>query len=98
MIFVIATIEISAGSIETYKAAARPCVEATRKESGCISYDLNQDLETPHKFVFVERWQDRASLGAHFETAHLKAFAEAIGPLITDKKVEIIHPEQVEMR
>lgn len=98
MIFVIATIEISTDAIETYKAAARPCVEATRRESGCLSYDLNQDLETPHKFVFVERWQDRASLGAHFETAHLAAFAKAVGPLITHKKVEIIHPEQIEMR
>jgi len=32
-------------------------IEPTRKESGCISYELLQNRDDPTDFTFVEEWE-----------------------------------------
>src|SRR4029077_19123605 len=54
-------------------------VEPTRKESGCISYELLQNRKDPTDFTFVEIWASDASLDSHAASEHLKA----IGPKLT---------------
>jgi quinol monooxygenase YgiN len=44
----------------------------TRKESGCINYDLHVAADNPAKFLFYENWTTRAHLDAHGETAHIQ--------------------------
>jgi quinol monooxygenase YgiN len=65
-------LNVKEGEENTLIKAARPCVAATRKEKGCISYELNQDLENPRHFVFYEKWRDVDSLAAHLKTEHVK--------------------------
>lgn len=96
MIYLIATLTIKPGSLPTILEAVRPCIDATRKEPGCISYDLHQNQTDENQLVFVERWTDRASLAAHFETPHLQAWREAGEPHFVDRKIEIIEPANVE--
>jgi quinol monooxygenase YgiN len=38
----------------------------SRTEPGCLAHHLHVDVEDPHRFVFVERWTDRAALDEHF--------------------------------
>lgn len=57
-------------------------VAPTRKESGCIQYDLHRCKEDPQKFMFYEIWANQATLDAHHQSAHLKAFREKIGDLL----------------
>jgi quinol monooxygenase YgiN len=57
---------------------AKECVTMTRKEKGCIAYDLHQDLEDPTKFVFFEKWKSPKDLEAHFEAAHTKMLLGAL--------------------
>lgn len=97
MIHLIATITIRPGSLETVVAAARPCLEATRAEAGCISYELFQSVEEPEKLVFVERWKDRAALTAHFHAPHLVAWREAGGPYILTRHIEVVTDGAVEI-
>jgi quinol monooxygenase YgiN len=40
--------------------------EATRREEGCIQYDLLEETNNPTDFTFVERWESREALDAHF--------------------------------
>ncbi|MCX7324038.1 MAG: putative quinol monooxygenase [Hyphomicrobiales bacterium] len=96
MIYLIATLRIKPGSLAAVTAAVTPCLEATRKEAGCISYDLHADVTDPEALVFVERWETREALTAHFGTPHLQAWREAGGPHIVSRKIEIIHPDRVE--
>jgi quinol monooxygenase YgiN len=98
MIHLIATLKIDPESLDEIARIVRPCIEETRKEAGCISYDLNQSLSDPGTLVFVERWKDMASLDAHFETPHLKAWREAGGPYFLDRKIEIIEDGKVTTR
>ena len=95
MIYIIATLTIKPGSLDEVLALAMPCIEGTRKEAGCISYDLHQSLTDENVLVFVERWKDMAAIEAHFVEPHLVAWRDAGAPFITNKKIEIINPETV---
>ncbi len=78
--------------------AVTPCIEATRQEAGCISYDLVQSLTDENTLMFVERWKDKAALDAHFQEPHLIAWRDAGGPYFVNRKIEIIEPADVEVR
>lgn len=96
MIYVVATMNIRPGTKEKVLEAAKPCIEGTRKEAGCISYDLNASLTDPNVLVFVERWETREHLGAHFNAPHLQAWRKASAEFVVSRTVEIITPSGVE--
>ena len=58
-------------------------VEPTRKESGCISYELLQNTADPTDFTFVEEWESHAALESHAASDHLKAIGPKLRPVVT---------------
>lgn len=96
MIFLIATLTIKPGSLPAIREAVMPCIEATRLEPGCISYDLHESITDPDTLVFVERWTNREALTEHFSAPHLIAWRDAGAGYFVDRKIEIIHPDHVE--
>ncbi len=50
---------------------------ASREEAGCLAYRLFQATDDENAFVFVEEWEDRAALDAHFATDHIATFMRA---------------------
>ena len=63
-----------AGSIlarpETFAALREAGIEHSRRsrsEPGCIAHNIHVDCENPLRLVFVEKWQDRAAVAAHFK-------------------------------
>lgn len=96
MVYVIATLKIRPGTREQMVEAARPCIEATRREAGCKRYDLTADALDPTRMTFVEDWESREALEAHFGTPHIQAWREAGKPFIESAAVEIVHATQVE--
>ncbi len=96
MIYVVATLTTTPGGAEALRAPAAACIAETRKEKGCISYELFQSLGDPDTLVFVERWETRDDLTAHSKQPHLKVWREASGPHLVSRKIEIVHAEKVE--
>jgi quinol monooxygenase YgiN len=47
-------------------------VEPTRKEAGCLVYELHVDPENPEKLMFYEKFADQAALDFHVNTTHFK--------------------------
>lgn len=47
----------------------------SRKETGCVSYEVLKDVSNAEIFVLVEEWTSLAALEAHNKTAH---FHEAV--------------------
>jgi quinol monooxygenase YgiN len=47
-------------------------VAPTRKEPGCLVYELHFDPENPGKFMFYEKFASQAALDEHLNTPHLK--------------------------
>lgn len=97
MIFVIATLRVHPDKLAKCLDAAKSCIAATRKEQGCISYTLNQNISDPHELVFVERWSDRDALAKHFQAPHLQDWRKVCAECLADRKVEIIEPAKVEV-
>ena len=96
MIYVYATLTIKPGSLEALRAPAAACIAETRKEQGCIAYDLLASIDDPEKLVFVEKWETREALTAHSRSPHLAAWREASAPHLVERRIEVVHPEKVE--
>ncbi len=96
MIYVIATMKIEVDTRELVTVAARPCIEASRAEPGCRRYDLLTEMFDPTAMVFVEEWDSREALEAHFATQHVAAWREAREPYVVSSTVEVIHADKVE--
>ncbi|MFZ0641334.1 MAG: putative quinol monooxygenase [Candidatus Acidiferrales bacterium] len=71
---VIAHIFAKADEEQRLKTALLDLVAQTRKEKGCINYDLHQSQENACQFVMYENWESAADLDAHANSAHLREF------------------------
>ncbi len=60
-------------AIDALRAECQAMLEPTRKETGCIRYELLANTANPAEFNFVEEWADQATIDAHMATPHLKA-------------------------
>jgi len=49
-------------------------LEATRKEAGCIAYELNNLADDSSVFVFYESWENQKALDDHFNGAGFQQF------------------------
>jgi quinol monooxygenase YgiN len=58
-------------------------VEPTRKEEGCLQYDLHVSNDDPAHFVFYETWTSEAHLDKHSQSPHIQAFRAIASGLTT---------------
>jgi len=84
---VVAIAETSADRAEELKSVCLGLIEPTRKEEGCISYDLYQDTTNPGRFTFIENWKSKEHLDVHLKTPHLVAAGAAFGKIVTKEMV-----------
>lgn len=52
------------------EAELRALVAPTRKEEGCLQYDLHRGADQPGTFLFHEVWASREHHAAHTRTPH----------------------------
>lgn len=69
---VVARLKAKPGLENKVKEELLKMVEATRKERGCLNYDLHVDESDPGQFLFYENWVSRMALENHFDTEHFK--------------------------
>jgi quinol monooxygenase YgiN len=99
VIYVVATLTIKPETRAELIAAAKTCIGITRKEKGCILYDLHESMTDPARFVFVEQWETMEDLMAHGGNEHMKPWRKVVKECMTaPTKIEIITPEKVDVR
>ncbi len=81
MHYILARITVKPEAADTARGILTELVAQSRKEAGCVSYELYQQAATPHVFQTVEQWQDEAAANAHMTTPHIGAAIAAAGPL-----------------
>ena len=59
-------------------------IEPTRKESGCISYELLQNREDPTDFTFVEEWESDAAFESHAASDHIEVIGPKLQPVVAE--------------
>lgn len=83
MIVLIAKSTVQEGKQEEFVRIAKKMVEETRKEEGCISYDLVKDETDDVVFCFIEKYRDEAALEAHRASAYFQTYVLMLGALRT---------------
>lgn len=75
---VVALIRAKRGCEHKVQALLAGLVEPTRREPGCLRYDLHRDADDPCLFVFFESWASRGDLDRHLGSPHVQRTAAAL--------------------
>jgi quinol monooxygenase YgiN len=81
------TIKAKAGKEKDLEAAFAPCIAATKREAGCLAYELNRDPDDPTAYVMFEKFKNVAALEAHLKSEHTTKLLKALEPL-TDGEIK----------
>ncbi|MEY8353023.1 putative quinol monooxygenase [Lachnospiraceae bacterium 54-53] len=80
MIKVVAKNFIKEDRTEEFISMAKTLVQDTRtNDSGCIRYELVQDVKDPRIITMLEEWKDQESLNLHMAAEHFKKAMAAFG-------------------
>src|SRR5262249_10300392 len=63
----------------------RLLADQSRKEPGCLMFQLHRHTERPGEFFLYEQYQDEAALEAHRNTTHFKELARGALLKVADR-------------
>jgi len=69
-------LEIKPDRVEEFLVAITEDMEGSRKEKGCLRFDILRDPEAETKFVLYEVYKDAEAIAFHKEQEHFKVFVE----------------------
>jgi quinol monooxygenase YgiN len=81
------TIKAKAGKEKELEATFAPCIAATKKEPGCLAYELNRDPDEPTTYLMFEKFKNVAALEAHLKAEHTIRLLKALEGL-TDGEIK----------
>lgn len=79
-------VRVLPGRVTDFIAATRDNHLASVREPGNVRFDVLQALDDPTEFVIYEAYADRSAAGAHKETAHYRAWREAVAPMMAEPR------------
>ncbi len=71
---IIAGLKIKQERISDFLEKARELVETTRREEGCLRYDLYRDSFCDNSFVFIEEYKDSDAFARHRSMPYMDGF------------------------
>lgn len=60
--------------------------EASRKESGCIQYDVHQSMQDSN-YILIEVWENEEAVEAHINSSHYQKYRESIPDFVSLREV-----------
>ena len=87
MIHIVVQIEPKPDMVEAFLELALFDAQNSRKEPGCLRFDVIKHLDNPPRFGFYEVYKDEAAVQAHRQTPHFARWAQEIGPLCAVPRV-----------
>jgi quinol monooxygenase YgiN len=86
-------VKIKADMREKFEQAFTTAQKETRKEKGCLAYDLNRSTDDEALYVIYERWANLDALKAHLKSPHItKLFETAHDCFDGDPDVRVYLP------
>ncbi len=82
LLTVVAEMVAKPGREDQLKQRLLALVEPTRKEDGCLQYDLHAVTGEAGRFVFYENWTSAEALERHLASTHFQAFLGVAGELL----------------
>lgn len=84
VLIIVARIEARQENVALVKAELQKLVEPTRKEEGCLQYDLHQDNQRPELFLLYEKWESKNLWLQHRVKDHLVRFRKVTEGAVDD--------------
>jgi quinol monooxygenase YgiN len=81
---VVAQIKAKPGKEAQVRQELLSLVAPSRKDAGCLNYDLHQALDNPALFLFHENWISEAHLEQHLQKPDLKAVLARVEQLVAE--------------
>uniref|UniRef100_A0A7S3PQ85 ABM domain-containing protein n=1 Tax=Aplanochytrium stocchinoi TaxID=215587 RepID=A0A7S3PQ85_9STRA len=78
-ICVLVQVEIKPDMVDEFLSVIEQDAVESRKEPGCLSFDVLQDTEKENKFVFYEAYKDAEAAEFHKKTPHYDLWAQFKG-------------------
>ena len=88
MITIVAKSIIKQGRIDEYKLLTKKLISESRKEVGCISYNLYQDTKNCNILTFIEEWENEEAIKIHNNSEHFTSIVPKFADL-RDSKSEV---------
>lgn len=63
---------------ENFLSDTKELISETRKEEGCLAYNLYESLEERNAFIMVELWKDQAAINNHNQSSLLQTFISKV--------------------
>lgn len=83
------TVTAKAGKEKELEEAFLACQKDTRKEKGCVAYDINRGAD--RKYHFYEKWKSVDGLNDHVNADHTKKLLAKFADLLDgDAKIEFL--------
>ncbi len=79
------TVFVAAEQRDSLLDRARPLVEASRAEAGCLDYAFLPDPYDPTCVRILELWESEAALRHHFTLPHFAAAGTLVGEFLTER-------------
>jgi quinol monooxygenase YgiN len=81
MITIVAKKLIKKGKLEEFKALAESLINESRKEVGCIAYNLYEDINNSYILTFIEEWKSEEDIKLHNSTEHFTSIVPKLADL-----------------
>ena len=81
---VIAQIKAKPGKEGQVRQELLSLVAPSRKDAGCLNYDLHQALDHPALFLFHENWASQAHLDQHLQKPDLQGVLARVGQMVAE--------------
>ena len=76
MVNVIVILEIDPARVEEFLEVIIYNAAESRKEPGCLRFEVSRQFDQPNLFALSECYQDKAAMDAHYETPHFAVWKE----------------------
>lgn len=60
--------------IDEFKHLIKATIKDSKKEEGCLMYEVFQTKNNPVEFIVIDSWKDEEALNKHYETEHYLHF------------------------
>src|ERR1035437_756583 len=81
---VIAQFKAKPGKESLVRQELLSLVAPSRKDAGCLNYDLHQAQDNPALFLFHENWTSKAHLDQHLQKPAFQAVLARVGQLVAE--------------
>ena len=76
---------VDAADAAEFSSRVQKHAENSRREPGCLRFDVAQDEEQPGRFLIWEIYQDKVAFEAHTQQPYLNDFRDATTGMVKER-------------